>query len=131
MNKILEQINNGESLNTEFKTSFQKEVIEPIFEEFVHGFRVTVFKEKLNEPLTSINNKTTQETTQEVVHKLSTKDKIIKAIENNNKITRDELAIIVGVSANAVKQHLANLKKDAILKRIGSTKSGYWEINNG
>ena len=49
-------------------------------------------------------------------------------MKENNKITRDELAIIVGVSANAIKQHLANLKKDAIIKRVGSTKSGYWEV---
>ena len=35
-------------------------VIEPIFEEFVHGFRVTMFKEKLDETLKL-------ETTQEIV----------------------------------------------------------------
>ena len=49
-------------------------------------------------------------------------------MQENSKITRDELAIVVGVSANAVKQHLANLKKDGVIKRAGSTKSGYWEV---
>ncbi len=29
-----------------------------------------------------------------------------------------------------IKQHLVNLKKDGIVKRIGSTKSGYWEVVN-
>ena len=40
------------------------------------------------------------------------------------------------VSARTVKQHIAKLKKDGILIRIGSTKAGHWEIadenrNNG
>ena len=64
-------ISNGESQTLEFKTSFFKEagiierygsgiqrikdecksygVKEPIFEEFVHGFRVVIFKEKIDE----------------------------------------------------------------------------------
>ncbi|MEA2072083.1 MAG: putative DNA binding domain-containing protein, partial [Campylobacterota bacterium] len=71
---------------------------------------------------------TIQETTQEVVKKVSTRDKIVELIGENSRITRDELASIVGVSANAIKQHLANLKKDGVLQRVGSTKSGYWEI---
>jgi len=43
-------------------------------------------------------------------------------------ITRDELSVVVGVSSNAVKQHLVNLKRDGVIKRVGSTKSGYWEV---
>ena len=49
-------------------------------------------------------------------------------MKENSKIIRDEFAVVVGVSANAIKQHLANLKKDALIKRVGSTKSGHWEV---
>jgi len=30
-----------------------------------------------------------------------------------------------------IKQHLANLKQDGIIQRIGSTKSGYWKVIDG
>ena len=73
------------------------------------------------------SQETTQETTQEI-KKLSTKDKIIQELVKNKKVTRDQLSIITGVSTNAIKQHLSNLKKEGILKRVGSTKSGYWEV---
>jgi len=29
-----------------------------------------------------------------------------------------------------IKQHISNLKKDGIIQRIGSTKSGYWKVIN-
>jgi predicted HTH transcriptional regulator len=66
-------------------------------------------------------------TTQENI-KLTTKQKIIEHIALNKSITRDELASLIGVSANSIKQHLANLKKDGIIERVGSTKSGYWKV---
>jgi len=34
------------------------------------------------------------------------------------------------VSTKTYKQHLSNLKKEGKIKRIGSAKSGYWEVNN-
>jgi ATP-dependent DNA helicase RecG len=36
-----------ESEQLELKSSFQKEVIAPTFKEFQHGFRVTIYKERL------------------------------------------------------------------------------------
>ena len=89
-------------------------IIEPIFEEFSHGFRVTLFKEK---------RETTQKTTQK-----TTKEKILDYLKNNAKMTRDELASKTGVSANAIKQHLANLQKEKKLQRKGGRKDGYWEV---
>lgn len=76
----------------------------------------------------SLELSSTQETTQEKMKKISTKDKIIENLSLNNGLTKDELAGIIGVSSNAIKQHLANLKKNGILRRVGSTKAGHWEI---
>ena len=71
--------------------------------------------------------KTTQETTQET-KKLSTKEKIILELQRDNSLTREELAKILKVSANAIKQHLSKLKTENRIKRVGSTKAGYWEV---
>jgi ATP-dependent DNA helicase RecG len=78
--------------------------------------------------------KTTQETTQETnqeIANLSTKEKILSELKKNATLTREELSLIIGVSAEAIKQHLANLKKERKLERIGSTKSGYWKVKDG
>ncbi len=88
--------------------------------DFTNNFLRVTFSSNYN-PIT------TQETTQETI-KLSTKDKIVQYIQENKTITRDELAVSIGVSSNAIKQHLSNLKKEGILTRVGSTKAGYWKI---
>lgn len=64
-------------------------------------------------------------TTQETIKKLSTKQLVIDLIQEDKNITREALSFKIGVSENAIKQHLSNLKKEGVLKRVGSTKAGY------
>jgi len=106
----------GSGINRINKLCIAHGIQKPVFEERQKGFKVTVYK------------KTTQETTQETRKKTSTKDKVFNLIAENNSITRLELASIIGVSESAIKQHLANLKKEGVLKRIGSTKAGFWKV---
>ncbi|PHS41732.1 MAG: ATP-dependent DNA helicase [Sulfurovum sp.] len=86
------------------------------YEEMGNGYLVTVAYET--------QKTTTQET------KVSTRELIIQYIKDNSKITRDELALKIGISANAIKQQLAKLKEEKLLTRVGSTKAGYWRIND-
>ena len=59
----------------------------------------------------------------------TTKEKIVEFLKENPKMTRDELAQNIGVSNNAIKQHLSDLKSNGILKRLGGRKDGYWKID--
>ena len=59
---------------------------------------------------------------------LSTQERILRELQRNPNITRNELAQIIGVSPDGVKYHLQKLSKDGIIKRIGSTRSGKWEF---
>lgn len=65
----------------------------------------------------------TQETTQE-----NTKKMILHLIKENSTITRKEMVVKLKKSDSTIKEHLANLKKDGYIKRIGSNKAGYWKI---
>ena len=38
------------------------------------------------------------------------------------------LAEKIGISSKAVEKHLANLKADGIIERIGPAKGGYWRV---
>ncbi len=80
---------------------------DPLFEEIQNGFRVTVFK-------------TTQKTT--------TRGQILEVLRSEPKITRDELARMLGKSQNTIKEHLGRLKSEGRLERIGSDRDGYWKV---
>jgi len=84
---------------------------EPKIEEIQNGFRVTLFK-------------TTQKTTQKILPR----EQILEALRTNPKMTREELAYMLGKSPNTIKEHLARLKDEGRLKRIGSDRDGYWEV---
>ena len=54
--------------------------------------------------------------------------KIYSALKDNPYITANELSVKLEVSLRTVKNHLALLKQKGLIERIGSDKSGYWEI---
>lgn len=58
----------------------------------------------------------------------STRDKIIEQLRNNPKITRNELASILGITPDGIKYHLQKMTTDGIIIRYGSTRGGYWAI---
>ena len=79
-----------------------------------------VFRIEVNTP-----SKTTQKTTQK-----TTKEKVLELLGVDSKMTREDLANQIGVSANAIKQHLSNLQAEDKLERIGGRKDGYWKVKN-
>jgi ATP-dependent DNA helicase RecG len=62
--------------------------------------------------------------------RVKTRDEIILLIEEDNTITTYQLALKLGITEKGVEYHLGKLKSDNILKRVGSTKAGHWEIVN-
>ncbi len=54
--------------------------------------------------------------------------KILDLIHQNSSITTKEMAEILKISRMAVAKHIANLKKQGIVKRIGPDKGGYWKV---
>ena len=54
--------------------------------------------------------------------------KILDLIRSNPQITIPEMAEYIGVSTRAVEKNISQLKKQGIIKRIGSHKNGSWEI---
>lgn len=54
---------------------------------------------------------------------------IIKAIHENNKVSKKELQEKVGISATAIDNNLDVLKNLGLVERVGSAKGGHWEIN--
>ncbi len=56
-------------------------------------------------------------------------DKIIEIIRENKDITIAELANKLDVADKTIKRDITKLKEQNRLTRVGSLKSGYWEVN--
>ena len=56
------------------------------------------------------------------------KELVMNRIKDNPHISAREIALNSGYSQRQVERTLAALKKDGKLIRIGSNKTGYWEI---
>ena len=110
---LVEQVGSGigriKELMKEAKLS------EPIFQ------KEGIFTVILQRPI-----KTTQKATQKSTQK--TTQKILQLIEENNLITTIEMADKLEISRSAVAKQMAKLKNQGIVVRIGSDKSGKWEI---
>jgi Fic family protein len=57
------------------------------------------------------------------------KERLYQAVLQDGALNYAEYAAIVGVSEATVKRRLGELKKDEVIIRVGSNKTGHWEIN--
>jgi len=55
-------------------------------------------------------------------------EKIFTEIKKNPKISRNNIAEQLGIKLDTVKEYINKLKKKGVLKRVGKTSAGYWEI---
>ena len=57
------------------------------------------------------------------------KDRLYQAVLQDGTLNYAEYAAIVGASEATVKRRLGELKKEGVIIRVGSNKTGHWEIN--
>lgn len=58
------------------------------------------------------------------------KDRLYQAVLQDGTLNYAEYAAIVGASEATVKRRLGELKKEGAIIRVGSNKTGHWEIKN-
>ncbi len=69
------------------------------------------------------------ETTQTIDFQFTEKDKeVLKVIQQNPELTQREMALELGWSVDRVKYYLNKMKKLQVIKRVGSSHKGHWEI---
>ncbi len=55
---------------------------------------------------------------------------IIGLVRQNPDISKREMAELIGISTTAIDKNIVALKKLGLLARVGSAKSGHWEVRN-
>ena len=57
-----------------------------------------------------------------------TREMMLELLDANHHLSREGLSAALGICPSAVQKHLAKLKKDNRLRRIGPDKGGHWEV---
>lgn len=57
-----------------------------------------------------------------------TQTKVLSEIRNNPNVTKPELEKLVGVGKTTIDNAISVLRKNNIITRVGSNKTGYWKI---
>ena len=61
---------------------------------------------------------------------LKSREKIISFLLKDPTLSAAAIAGLIGISPKGVEKHLARLKADGILRRVGPDKGGRWEVKN-
>jgi len=57
-------------------------------------------------------------------------ERMLELIKQNPRITRKEMVAQLNKADGIINQHLDSLKKSDVIKRIGSTRSGCWQLKD-
>lgn len=57
-----------------------------------------------------------------------TRTAIVKAMQNNPRVTVQKLAKLLGISTTAIENNIRYLKAIGYVRRIGAAKGGHWEV---
>lgn len=56
------------------------------------------------------------------------REKIIALLSQDNSLSAATLAERIGITPKAVEKHIAKMKAEGILKRVGPDKGGHWQV---
>lgn len=102
-----------------------------IFRDFMTDMMIANLKHDIDAFLRSTGEKEGENDQIVGRKKYKSREKIIAAIKENGNHTTNSLAEQIGVTPKAIEKHLAKLKAEGILVRIGPDKGGHWAILDG
>ncbi len=112
---------------------------EPKFEEFGDGVKVTIYRVKIQKPMSIVPQsatQSTQSTTQSTQSAVPEKAnglteiemRIVEAMRENCRISQTRLAELLEVDRNMVKYYIRSLSKKGAVERQGNNRSGRWIV---
>ncbi|MCK9395750.1 MAG: Fic family protein [Methylobacter sp.] len=101
-----------------------------VFIEFMLGALVQVLQRGIEAELAAaMSGEMSGEMSREMSRKPA--QAIIQALQQTPDLTIPALAAQIGVSSRTIERHLQKLQQQGVLKRVGSTKSGHWQVQIG
>lgn len=119
--KIIESWGTG--IKRMFSSCKEYGIREPELLEIGDSFRVNLYRPSYNDVHQSSPKSSLKDVNQ-------TQQKIIEMILLNPKMTQTAMAEELGITSRAVKKSIKELNEKGMLKRVGSARSGYWEVKD-
>lgn len=102
---------------------------DPELIDFDGDFRINLYRNISTTQATQDATQATQGTAQVTKIDLSSDDvAVLRLIRDNSSITQKEMAASLGWEINRVKYYINKLKKKNIIKRVGSSQKGHWNL---
>ena len=94
---------------------------------------VNVVNEPVNEPVNELVNEPVNELVNELVNEpvnepVNRQEKMLAILIEKKPITVKKLSERTGISQATIKREITALTKSGKIRRVGSDKSGYWEV---
>jgi ATP-dependent DNA helicase RecG len=118
LKKIVNETKNLPGYSEEMKPQFYSDT----------GFRVVI--KNINYPNEAANGVVNEAVNEAVIEVVTRTDKILNALRENNTLTKAMLVESLNIPKSTLERELAALKKQNKIKRIGSDKTGHWEITD-
>ena len=123
--KIIESWGTG--IKRMFSSCKEYGIREPELLEIGDSFRVNLYRPSYTDIHQSSPKNSPKSSPKDVNQ---TQQKIIEMILLNPKMTQTAMAEELGITSRAVKKSIKELNEKGILQRVGSARSGYWEVKD-
>jgi len=92
------------------------------------SYKGKYFKRFQNDSKATVFKITPRKAIRKTTRKIQTREQIFALLSKNPNMTREDLARTLSKSPNTIKGHIAKLKSEGRIKRIGSDRNGYWDV---
>ena len=93
-----------------------------IFSEFMTSMMERNLQNEITSYMESIKDKESR------AKPIKSREKIVALLSKDGKLSAVTIAKKIGISSKAVEKHLANLKAEGVIERIGSARGGFWRV---
>jgi predicted HTH transcriptional regulator len=83
------------------------------------------FERDVNGVVNGVVNGAVSKAVNEVANR---REKVLTALKENNKLTKAQMTVLLGIPKTTLERDLTSLKNDKKIIRVGSDKSGYWKV---
>ena len=93
-----------------------------IFSEFMTSMMERNLQNEITSYMESIGDEESRE------KPIKSREKIVALLSKDGKLSAVTIAKKIGISSKAVEKHLANLKAEGVIERIGPARGGFWRV---
>ena len=104
-----------------------------VSEDIIYELTTVKLMYKTDKPSKSLQQRPNKDLNKDLVNNLEknlseNQIKIINLMIENGNVTQSELSKLIGINEKNIRNNIKKLKDLGLIQRIGSPKTGYWEV---